>query len=155
QSVGEQVLRERAQERVGMPKHGLAQAGGTVQLRSVEHGARGGDAEAAIVGAPKAYGIEVLQREADRVHQLVAAGAVGIFAMLLDAFAYGERLGHMRGAQVSILWKGRHHRRRWWWRRAEQDLHHVLAALHGRGSQRRRSQGKDAGVPEQAVAIRV
>ena len=67
----------------------LAQAGRAIELGAVEHLAGGVDAESAVVGAPDAHGVEILEREADGVHHLVAAGAGRVGAVLFHTLADG------------------------------------------------------------------
>src|SRR5690606_10935167 len=75
-------------------KQGAAQRGWTVDERAVgQHGARV-EWLAILLGAPAAHEVEVLQSQADRVHDLVAGGTDRILAVLLKALAQG--VGHKR-----------------------------------------------------------
>ena len=106
----------------------LAQSLDAVDLVAVGEHVGGLDRHAGLVSQPPhAHGVEVLEREADWVHQAVTGGTGGVRPVLLHllphrarrarGLAFGER-GHV----------GRGHRRR----RTEHVLEHPLAAQHRR-----------------------
>ena len=97
---------------------------------------------------PLADGVEVLQREAERVHPRVAARADRIGAVLLHPLAHRQRPCR----RCSLSFERRHVRRRRRRRRAEQVLEHPLAAHHRRGAVRIRRDRQNAALPEQAAA---
>ena len=103
------------------------------------------DAGALVVGAPRAHGVEVLERKAERVHHLVTARAHRIRAMLLHALAHGPGLLALVLERRHVGWR----RRR---RRAEQVLENPFAAQHRRGALGVRRDRQDAAVPEQPLS---
>src|SRR5206468_3881489 len=87
----------------------------------------GRSATAALMRAPSAIRVEVVEREADRIHDLVTAGARRILAMDRHLIAQRE---HLARILVRIL-EGRDVWRRLWRRRAEDVLEHPDTALDG------------------------
>ena len=96
---------------------------------------------------PRADGVEVLEREADRVHHLVAACAHRIRAMLRHQLAHRLRLV-VRARSPSA----RHVRRRRRRRRAEHVLEDPLAAHDRRRPLGVRRQRQDAALGRAALA---
>ena len=94
--------------------------------------------------------IEVLEREANRIHRRVAGGAGRIRAMLLQPRAHGSGFTSSR-----VFLERRHIGRRLRRRRAEQIVEHPLAAHDRRRPGRERRHGQDAGVAEQPAAVLV
>src|SRR5260370_36221059 len=75
QSIGQKILGEGPDKDVGAVQDRSPQAGRTIQLRPVEHLARGIDAEATIVVTPYSDRVEVLGREPGGVQPFVTSGA--------------------------------------------------------------------------------
>ena len=98
---------------------------------------------AGLARAPGADGVEILQREAERIHQLVAAGAgrAGAVRSIRSRSVFGA---------ASVLRLERRHvgerRRR---RRAEQVLENPLAAQHRRRAIGVRGHHQDRALAEQ------
>ena len=97
----------------------------------------------AVLRAPRADAVEVLEAEADRVHARVARGARRVVAMLLHLLA--ERAGEL----PAVLEVG-HIRRRRWRRRAEDVFENPLAALDRRRARGVRGDRENAAVSEHA-----
>ena len=133
--------------------NGLAQAGRTVELGAVKHLARGIDPEAAVVGAPHAHRVEILQREADRVHHLVAGRAGRDWCDAPPCARTESRLSACRSSPTSL--KRRNIRRRRRRRRAQQHFQHLFAALHRRSPVGHRRQRQNAALAQNAEAVRV
>src|SRR5262249_50730463 len=102
-----------------------AEVGGAAEFGAIEELAFGIDREAAVIGAPDADRIEVFEREADGIHQLVARRAGFVLAVLLHALAPGDWL-FVVSSLLERRYVGRRRRRRG----AEQNFHDVLATLH-------------------------
>ena len=105
-----------------------------------------GAADAFLVVAPGAHGIEILEREADRIHRRVTARARRVRAMRFELLP--ER-HHALG--VDLL-EQRHVGRRRRRRRAEHVLEHPLAADDGRGAIGVRRHHQHAALAEQPQA---
>ena len=99
-----------------------------------------------VVFAPPPGRIEVLQREAQRIHRGVAARADGVAPVLLHALAQRSRL-----ALRVVLFQGRHVRRRRRRRRPQQRLEDPLAAQHDRRPVRIRRHRQHARLPQQPL----
>ena len=94
--------------------------------------------------APGADGVEVLEREADRIHHLVAAGADRVRPMLRHLLAHRARLLSFLG-----LLQRRHVGRRRRRRRAEDVVEDPLAAHDRRRPLGVRRDRQNAALPEQ------
>ena len=97
--IGQQLLGHRPDEDVRLAQQRLPQLDHAVDRRAVDQLPRGVDrraARAAVARAPGADGVEVLEREPDRVDHPVAAGARRVAAVLLQALAHRPRLGAPR-----------------------------------------------------------
>ena len=127
-----------------------AQAHRAVQRAAVVHLAARVHRHEAVVLPPPAGGVEVLERQADRVHDLVAARARRVFAMLLHALAHRQH-----GFVVHRFRQRRHVGRRQRRRSAQQHFEHVLAARHRRRAVGQRGLGQDGAPAEQPEAVRV
>jgi hypothetical protein len=110
-AIRKQILGERAEERIGVVQQRPAKAGRAVKFCPIEHLSPRVDGKPGIVDPPRAHRIEILEREPDRVHHLVAGSAYRVGAMLFQSFANRKGLGIFRR-----LFKRRHHPRRRRWR---------------------------------------
>ena len=90
--------------------------------------------------------VEVLEREAQRIHDLVADGARRVRPVLFHPLAQRVRL-----AVVLVFLERRHVGRRRQRRRAEQVVQDPFAAHHRRGSIGVRGDHEDAALPEQTL----
>ena len=126
--VDQELFGQRLHEDIRPFQERLAQPVHAVDLVAVGEHVGGLDRHAALVAQPpRAHGVEVLEREPDRVHQAVTGGTGGVRPVLLHllphrarrarGLAFGQR-GHV----------GRGHRRR----RPEHVLEHPLASQHRR-----------------------
>src|SRR5947209_5046012 len=78
QGVGQHLLGEVAGEQVLLGAEELLQLGGALERPAAGQGAGRVDGEGAVLVAPAADRIEVLEGEAERVHAGVAGGAGGV-----------------------------------------------------------------------------
>ncbi len=146
--VGHQLLRERRHEQLGPIQHGLAKADGAVERAAVGQPAGCVDRPARLtLRAPASDRVEVLRRQAHRIHQLMAARAHGVRAMLNHPLAHRENL-----RARAVLGQRRHVQRRGRHGRAEQILENPLAAAHRRRPVRVRRDRHDAALTEQPAA---
>ena len=102
--------------------------------------------------APHAEGVEVFQREPERVHAVVARAAQRLLAM------NGERLAQGWGAAGDFLFgifEQRNVGGRRWRRRAEDVFQYEQAAFHRRGARGVRRDDEHGAVGEDAAARRV
>ena len=90
------------------------ESGHAGKLAAVGQAAGHVDGLAVLDYAPAADGVEVLKREADGIHQVVATRTGGIGAMFGKALTHWERVGN------GVLLERGHTRRRGWRWRAEQ-----------------------------------
>jgi hypothetical protein len=88
EGVHQKMLREVPQIQCVRPEQVAAKAVGSVHLGAVEERSRGLDIESAVLEAPRADRVEVLQRVTEWVHDGVARGAGGIRAVLLEALPH-------------------------------------------------------------------
>jgi hypothetical protein len=100
-------------------------AGHAVHFAAVGELAGRIDRASGLARAPRTDGVEVLEREADRIHHLVAARAHRIRAMLRHQLAHAFR--HLAG--LVLLQRGHIGQRRRG-RRAENVLQHPFTADH-------------------------
>ena len=130
------------------PSRAPLQPGRAVELRAVRHRARRIDRRARLVErAPLADAVEVLERQAERVHHVVTARAGRVLPMLRDPLAHRQ---HGRGKRRRLeLGDVRRRRRR---RDAEQVLENPLAADDRRRAIGIRRHREDAALPEQTAA---
>jgi hypothetical protein len=137
----------RSDKDVGPRQNGRLQALDAVELTAVGQAARGVDRLALFHAAPAPDGVVGLQGKAHRVHQLVAARAGRILAML------GQPLAHREAANRHAVFLQRRHvggrRRR---RHAQNVVQYPLAANHRRGAGGVGGHRQDAGVPQQPAA---
>ena len=93
EAVREQVLGEAADERIGPIQNRVPQARrdhrASCHRTAVPDGSIG---DAAVDRAPQADGVEILERQADRIHHLVARGARRVLPMLRQPLAHRQRL---------------------------------------------------------------
>src|SRR6185312_12382851 len=108
------------------------------------------DRARAILVAPAAVEVEVLEREADRIHDPMTGCAVRVGAMQLELLAHGHGPGEV-GAFLQILLYTRRGLGNWG---TEQRLHHPGTALDGRGAVPGRGDCQNAALPEQAATRR-
>ncbi len=148
QGIHQQVLGELAFEQARAAQQRVAQAGRPAHRRAVAERARGIDRLAAVLGAPQADHVVVLEGEADRVHGPVTGGAGRVLAVLLEPRAHRHVL-HIGGVLLQRRNVGRGLGRR----RAQQHVHHPLAAQHRRSAIGVRGERQHAGVAEQAAAV--
>ena len=104
--VGQQLLGHRPGEELGTREERLSQRHDTIDAGAVGELARRVDRRAGVLGAPRAHGVEVLERESDRIHDLVAAGACRIRAVL------GHLLPHRLWLLTLLVFLERGHVRR-------------------------------------------
>src|SRR5262249_16201088 len=124
-AVGQEVLREAAEERIGAVHHSLTYADGAIKLRTVVHFACWVDDKTAVSRSPQADSVEVLQRHADGIHDLMARRARRICTMLLHAFTHAQNFFVVAGfLQTRNVWR--------WFRRRRpnKDFEDVLAACN-------------------------
>src|SRR5438552_2179281 len=86
-AVSQKIFGKSTDKCIGMIRNRLTQAGGAVQLHAVEHFAGGVDGKAAILCAPRAHGVEVLERKPDGVHHAVTGGARRVLAVFVEPLA--------------------------------------------------------------------
>src|SRR5262249_23630570 len=106
------------------------------------------DRELAVVRAPRAHRIVILQAEADRIHALMTRCTERVRAMLLQALAQ-----RYCGSHTGFLQR-RDFGRRWRWRRAQKILQYPLAAQHRRRTCGIRRDSQHAALGEDAAALR-
>ena len=99
------------------------------------------------MAAPLSDGIEILERESDRVHHFVAARADRIGAVLFHAFAQRQRFA------IAIFFERRNIGRRRSGRNSEQIRENPFAALHRRRAIRIRGHSKNAALAEQTATV--
>ena len=142
--VGEQLLRERAREVLLMTGDELPQAGDALE-RACRRGARPTHPWDAVARRPPlAECIEVLEREAERIHPHVADGARRVLPVRFHLLPDRHRLGVGAALiqQRDVGWR----RRR---RCAEDVVEQPAAAQHRRRAVRIRRDGQDAALTEQ------
>src|SRR5688572_22134399 len=101
-----------------------------------------------LLGAPAPDRVEVLHREADRVHDLVAARTERPLGVQMHLLAQRARMRLRPG----LFLERRHDGRRRWDRRADDVLEDPYAALNWRRALRQRGDEQDAAVAEHAAA---
>ena len=134
---------------IGRFSSAVRQLGRRRDRRAVVEVAARVERHAVLAHAPLAGDVEVVEREADRIHEAMA-GVARRFARCIS----------MRSRVVSILpsfasavsSSGGNVRRRRRRRRAEQHFHHPLAAQHRRRAVRERGLHQHAALAEQAAA---
>jgi len=84
QRIDQQLFDDCGDEVIRPRQNRLSQAGYAVHLGAIGELAGRRDRRAGFFGPPGSYGIEIIQREADGIHQLVATGADGIGAVHLQ-----------------------------------------------------------------------
>ena len=144
---GEQLFREGGGEQIRAREQGLLQASHAGEGRTPPQGATSVDRTMVLRGAPAADRIEMFQREADRVHHVVAAGAGGVRAVLGKAFADGQGGGDdlvIEGGDVG----GRRGRGR-----TGEVGEDPVAPNHGGGTGGVGGDREDAAVAQQAPAL--
>src|SRR4051812_38748886 len=114
--VGHQLFREAIEELVAVFQHRFQLLGIGEFLAIGELSARV-DRELPVLVAPGADRVKILEREAERVHPLVAAGALDVLAVFAKTIAQRRRL-----VDRLLLRERWHIRRRRGWRRAEDLL---------------------------------
>ena len=82
QRIRHQLLRHRPDEHIGAGEDGFAQRDDAIDGFAVGQLTGGIDAAACVVRAPRAYGVEILERETDWVHHLMTGRARRAGAML-------------------------------------------------------------------------
>ena len=126
-AVHQQLLVNRLDELVRIVPESVCRTPSTPSiLRAVGQSARHVDGLAGVVVPPSSHGVEIFQRESDRIHARVAAGAGRIGAMPKHRFAHGERLAGCRSCGI----QRRNIRRRRRRRRGQQILQNILAPQH-------------------------
>ncbi len=149
QRVGHQLLRQCGDEGVGAAQKGLPQGHRSVHFGAV--GKNAGSVHGSVrfaSNAPCADSVEVFQREAERVHEVVADRAGRIPAMLFHT------LSHRAWSHTCVvLFQRGYVRRRGRHGSSENVLQKPLAAQHGRRSRRVRRDGENAALPQQAAPL--
>src|SRR6516225_204386 len=149
--VGQETLGEGLHKHLAFGDQDVAQAPWSVERGAVGQHAGGVDRPAAFLAgiAPAADAVIVLERKADRIHEAVADRALRARPVLLHALAHGHRL------LIAVVLERRDIRRRGRRRRAEELLQHPFAANGRRGAVGIGGHRHDAGLPEQALMVRV
>jgi hypothetical protein len=146
--VGQQPLREGRNDRVGAVEQRGTERRGAVDCRSVDEPRTGVDRLAGVAVAPAADEIETLEREAERVDELMARRANRVRSMRLHALA--QRLGSGgRACPRKIRFDPRRRRRNLG---AEQILDDPRAADDRRRAIGDRGRRQDAAQAEEAAA---
>src|SRR5258708_3650557 len=97
-----------------MIQQSLTESGGSCKLTAIRQVSRRIHRRFFIFGSPLSDSIEVFQREADRIHQFVAAGA-GLIGTVLR-----HTLPHRQNLTCGTIILQRWHIW-WWWRRWQAD----------------------------------
>ncbi len=126
--VGQQFFGERADKLFAMAQQELPQASHALEFRPVGQGGGRIDRDPVLRVAPFPDGVEILERESQRVHPHVTAGARRILTVLFQPLAHRHRM-----IALALLSEGRHVRRWRRWRRAENHLEQPLPPKHRRG----------------------
>ena len=147
--VGQQLLGQRARRTSPAASTGLAEATGPSTVVPSASWPDASTAPPSFLRPPLADAVEVLEREAERIHHAVAARARRVLAVLLQPLAHATSAPR----PLSFSFECRHVRRR---RRAAacQDvLQDPLAAQHRRRPVRIRRHRQDAALTEQPAAL--
>src|SRR5262245_14339875 len=88
-SVSQQLFRSDGHKHVGPIQQRPSQARGAIEPCAIHHFGGGIDAGLAVVLAPLADQVEILEREADGIHDAVAGRAYSLAAVQLHALAKG------------------------------------------------------------------
>src|SRR6185503_3292667 len=149
EGIRHEFFGERLHELIGPAEQLVAQVHRAFDYRAVQIVAGVDDrARLTILVAPGPDGIEVLEREPDRIDDAVAGIARRIRAMGDHALAHGLRL-----LAVHVLLERFDTRRRCMRWRAGDRLENPGAATHGRSAIRVRHAEEEAALAEQAPAI--
>ena len=128
--VGHQLLGHRADEQLRPVENRLAQRDDAVNGRAVGQLSRRVDRTAGFLRAPRADRVEVLEREADRIHHLVAASRTSGWRDAPPSARAASSASDLLRCRLQL----RHVR----WRRRHRQAHDVLedpfAAQHRRRS---------------------
>ncbi len=145
QGERQELLGQRADEQLGAFQEGPFEAGHALEPAPVGQAAGRVDGPALLEGPPAADRVEVLEREAHGVHQLVTARAGDVGPVL------GQPLANRERRRDRVVLQRRHVRRGRRRRRAEDVLEDPLAADHGRRAGRVGGHGQDTPLAEQAA----
>ena len=145
--VHQQLARQRPHEHLGLPQDRLPQRDDTVDLGAIDKLSRRVDRRPFVSRAPGADRVEILERQSQRIHQLVAARARRACPVLLEALA-----DRMRLRRRALLFERRYVGRRRGRRRAEQVVENPLAADDGRGPAGVRRDKQNRALAEQTFA---
>src|SRR5579863_9290298 len=150
QPVDHQLLGRDAHELRRVTDHGFAQFFYAIEFGAVHEDAGCVDRSAIVGCAPVSHGVEIFEREPDRVHDLVAAGTGFDGPVHLHLLADGgsDAAVYVGGEYRELRDVGRGRRRF----RAEEHLQYGFAALYGGGSGRLRGDGFEVAFAEQAAA---
>ena len=146
QRIRHQFLGKGRSKYVSLRDQHIPKAGRTIQLGAICQFAGRIDSIAAVECTNGANAVQVLEREADRIHRRVTGCANGICTMLLQADTQRDRL-----RIVAVLWQRRHVRRRLRRRSAEQIVQDPLSPQNWRGPCRKRGHGENAAMSKQAA----
>ena len=131
--VRQQLLRNHLDELIGIARQPAPQACRPVDFRPIENLSGRIDRRALVVTPPHADAIEVLQREADRIHEAVALDAVGPHPVIHHLLPH-RRLARIAGRVACFRLERWHVGRRVGRAHAEDVRHDPLPARDRRGS---------------------
>ncbi len=150
-AYGQQLLGHHLDELILVAHEHVAQAGHAVELRAVHHFAARVDRRALVERAPAAHGVEVLERDAHRLEDLVARRAHRVRAVHLERLPHRGHLHVTRGVGGPFHQR-RHVRRRVRRRHAQERLQEPLAARDRRRAGRVRRHRHQRALAQQAAA---
>ena len=147
--VGHQLLGQRSDEQLGPAQERRFQAVHVVELAAIRQAARGIDGRACLDRSPPPDRVVVLEREAERIHHVVARRTVRVGAVLRQPLAHRQVPVHrvvLQRGHIGQRRRGRH---------AEKVVEHALTAKHRRRSGGVRRHRQDASLTKQSAALAV